>query len=196
MPNALLAGFCGRSAVGKSALVRGLGSTLGIEVGFVRAITTRAQRPNEIGLDDNFRQYDFMSEAEARAQTDLLWLVPHLGAHYGMTRSAIAEARQRYDLAIFDLTWKTLLRLSDEFGYQIDLPFYFLAPDALEMARRMRERGDSEKSIRERLLHGLDWDEEVQTLDPPRFTIVPDFTSFEEKLEHVAGLIRAKLEAT
>jgi len=169
----------GPTATGKSTLVRGLAKK-----GYRTIVshTTRTRRRGETpGVD-----YWYVNENTMREmiRTEQLAEYTRYGEHYyGIAKSSITSVHnhpEMVSLAVVD--GYGFIKLKQLFDYRA---IFLLPPSKLELARRLRERGDTEEFINTRL-STIDLEVEFSMLT--NYAIAPD--TIENTLEIADYLIQ------
>lgn len=124
------------------------------EYGFNRLITTttRPMRKGEI----NHVHYHFVTKEE-------FWKIPkiehseYVGNFYGLSKIEIETKLKKYDYLVIVMDRNGASAMKKAYGDIVTVVFLTISPE--EMERRMRQRGDSEEKIQERLCQAYEEDE-------------------------------------
>lgn len=144
----LLVLIMGPSGVGKDAAIRRMRAR-GVIFTFVRTVTTRPRRPDE--LDEN--DYSFISEDEYERLLGHNSFLEHAevyGYRYGILRSTIQEALDAGHDIVLRIGIKAIGAIKEAFPAAVTI---LIAPPTLdELALRLRKRGpENERNLDNRV---------------------------------------------
>lgn len=154
----------GPTAVGKTTLANSLFAK-GYPI--VVSYTTRPRRRGEVAGKD----YWFVSEQDFMQLVEKGWFAEHTKYgqyYYGVSKQSIESAVKRKGIAVGIVDGYGFIKLKQQYDYRA---VFMLPPSKLELSRRMKERGDSQDFIADRL-QNLEWELEFAQLT--NYVLAPD----------------------
>ena len=133
----------GPSGAGKSALGECLKQVGGVEL--VSHTTRQKRKGEEHGI-----HYHFVTMDEFN-QTPMIESAWHSGNRYGVSQKEVESKLGKYDYLFAVLEVEGVKAMKQKFGESVRV--YFVEAETSCLEKRMRERGDDETSIQQRLAY-------------------------------------------
>ena len=159
----IIIGVSGVPGAGKTTLINIFIEDFDGEAGMVQSLTTRKPR---VGDGNEYahvtaRQFKKMEKRGG----EITWKVEAHGEFYGNNFQQFLDALERYRFSLIAITPATIPLIDRIFSDTTRLRLaHIFGPDKAEQVRRLKERGESDQSIAERLKTSRGWDRQVEKL--------------------------------
>src|SRR3989344_9262628 len=174
----------GASGAGKTTLTKEI-LKLRPEMKLIVSLTTR--RARESDLPGEYRYEVSPEEFTARkAANEFLWTVDLHGNQYGTLKASVDEALKAKHSFLMLLTPATSEILCKYAPAGSVLPFYILSPNADEIRKRLRGRGEDEATIELRVADCSKWDTDARVSGMP-YVFICNNGALEEAVLRVAS---------
>ena len=167
----IIIGVSGVPGSGKTTLFNSFIKGFNGEAGMVQSLTTR--KPRE-GDGNEYAHVTTKQFKKMEVLDEITWKVEAHGEFYGNNFQQFLDALVRYRYSLIAITPETIPLIDRMFSDTTRLRlFHLFGPDETEQVRRLKERGESDQSIKKRLETSQDWDRRVGRLINENVPIIP-----------------------
>lgn len=151
----MIISLTGASGAGKGTIFKILHSS-NPRLNLIESITTRNRRDADIS-----GEYVYVTELEFKAyktENRFLWHVGEHGNAYGTLKTSVDAALASKEIFFIFLVPDSVKILLDYSAGKI-IPIYILSPVKEKLEQRLKARGESPESVKQRISDCLSWDE-------------------------------------